>query len=182
VLHYFSIHFDPNSPEFKPELYLQEFQLALDQAAVCGGAAIVIRGHADPTEVLRAILSEGKANGTVRQTLEAGKEVCYFNGQPIDLSDTAAVVKAIKGGKFEHAAYLVDGAVKLSQDRADAVLEALRGYAKSRQLDLQENQFTSVGVGMAEPVVAVPKTFEEARKNMRVEFRLQTFPPESSTR
>jgi hypothetical protein len=181
VLHTFSISFDPNEREFKTERYLQEFQLALEQAAVCGGAAIVIRGHVDPTEVLRAFLSQGQANGSVRRTLEAGKEVYYFNDQPIDLTKTAVVMKAIKGGKFEQAAELANQATALSQGRADAVLEALRGFAKSKQVDLQENQFTSVGVGVSEPIFPLSKTWEEAKQNMRVEFRLQTFPPESKS-
>ena len=179
VLHSFSITFDPNEPGFTVERYVQDFQLAIDQAAVCGGAAIVIRGHTDPTLVVRAFLEEGLADGSIRRALESGKAVYYYNEKVIDLHKTAEVLKAIKEGKFPRATELVRGAITLSQSRADSVKEALEKHAESKQLDLQENQFTSVGVGISEPVFAVPKKWEEAKQNMRVEFRLQTFPPEA---
>ena len=178
VLHSFAISFPPNENEFVVERFVQDFQLAIEQAAVCGGAAIVIRGHADPTRMLRAFLEEGRANGMIRKQVRAGKEVYLHDDQPFDLADTSKVLELVKAGDSEQALEIARSAANLSQDRADMVYAKLREFADSKGLDLEANQFSAIGVGAAEPIHPVPQTWEEAKENMRVEFRLQTFPPE----
>jgi hypothetical protein len=157
---------------------VQDFQLAMEQAAVCGGAAIVIRGHADPTRMLRAFLEEGRASGMMRKQVQAGEDVYLYDDQPFDLAETSKVLELVKAGDSKQALEIARSAANLSQDRADMVYEKLREFADSKGLDLEANQFSAIGVGVAEPIYPVPQTWEEAKENMRVEFRLQTFPPE----
>lgn len=45
-------------------------------------------------------------------------------------------------------------------------------YAKSKGLAMDKSQVQPVGVGIREPFVAKPVNMDEARKNMRVEFRI----------
>jgi len=45
-------------------------------------------------------------------------------------------------------------------------------YAKGKGLVFDKTQIQPVGVGIREPFVAKPSSPDEARQNMRVEFRL----------
>ena len=66
----------------------------------------------------------------------------------------------------------------LSDDRAKAFREAVIQFAKSNNFRLDETQFKSVGVGIAEPIIGKPKSEEDASKNRRVEFRILKVSPE----
>jgi len=179
LLFSFEIPFPPNEDDFRTEVYQTDFQVVLDQYAAYGVAAIVIRGHVDPTLVLRAFVDEGMRKGTVQKTLQAGKVVYLLNNERIDLRDTKNLLQEIGQGQFEKAADIARQARTLSQNRANAVLDALTAFAESQQMDLDKRRFTVMGVGVEEPKKPVPTTWEEAKENMRVEFRLQTVPPEA---
>jgi hypothetical protein len=51
-------------------------------------------------------------------------------------------------------------------------------YAKSKGIAIDKSQIQAVGVGVREPFVAKPRNLEEAKQNMRVEFRLVRVTPE----
>lgn len=72
-------------------------------------------------------------------------------------------------------------AKNLSFNRSIAVMEALQDYAAGEQVRLNTDQFTTDGVGIAQPVFNPPKTAEEWRQNMRVVFRVLTTQAEATT-
>ncbi len=76
------------------------------------------------------------------------------------------------GGGKDDPLVTMQAALSLSKARADQVKTSLAAYAKQQGVNVDLSQITPVGVGIAEPVIAKPKTIEEAKENMRVEFRI----------
>jgi outer membrane protein OmpA-like peptidoglycan-associated protein len=72
----------------------------------------------------------------------------------------------------------MQAALNLSRARAEAVRDAIVAYAAANGFKLDKSQIQPVGVGVAEPLVAKPSNIDEAKQNMRVEFRLIKVPAE----
>ena len=72
----------------------------------------------------------------------------------------------------------MEAAQKLSDQRAKNVLAELKRLSEERKQPITEGQFQTMGVGVAEPVAAKPKSVEDAAKNRRVEFRVYKISPE----
>ena len=66
----------------------------------------------------------------------------------------------------------MQAALNLSHRRAEAVRDSIIGYAKRKGVRLDASQIQPVGVGIREPFVTKPTNLDEAKQNMRVEFRL----------
>ena len=180
----FTVNFEPNQSSFTAAQYGNDFQRALESASTFGNAVMAIGGHADPTLMLRYVVEAGMNMGTLSRTGSAGSYQYTLDGQPFDLADPAAVQEAIKAGKFsgggqKDPARTMRALEKLSQDRAEAVKKAVVDYANSKSYRLDVSQIQPAGVGMREPLVAKPASAEEARQNMRVEFRLMKVPMEA---
>lgn len=78
-------------------------------------------------------------------------------------------------------------AKNLSLSRAVAVRDSIIGYAKGKNISLDESQFAVVGHGIGKPKNGLcgedpcaPKNEREWRDNMRVEFRIIQVEAESS--
>ena len=172
----FTIYFEPDQSDFSVEKYGKDFLRAVEAAGTFGNAAIAVRGHADPTLMLRQAVQAGMANGHLKQTGETGNYKYTLDGEELDLEDTAAVLKLIKAGKFSGGKAdpekTMKGLIKLSQDRGDAVRDAIVKFAKSKSLRLDASQIKAVGVGGSDPAVAKPASGPDMAKNRRVEFRL----------
>jgi flagellar motor protein MotB len=82
------------------------------------------------------------------------------------------VVELINTHKLTDSKMVLDSCLQLSQQRADAARKAVLEYARSKNYNLDENQIVAVGVGVLEPLVAVPRSDPEMARNRRVEFRL----------
>lgn len=173
----FTINFEPNQTEFSAVQYGAEFQRVVETAAKFGGAVIAIRGHADPTKTLYDLVKAGMTKGVLKRVGTPGNYSYSFNGKPLDLNATAELVKAIDVGAFDGVPDInpretMQAALNLSLSRAQAVLESIITYAKGKGLVMDKSQVQPAGVGIREPFVAKPANMDEAKKNMRVEFRL----------
>lgn len=182
----FDIHFEPNQEEFSADTYGSEFKRVIQEASTFGHCAVVIRGHADPTRTLVDFLQSGMKRGIVQRTGNAQDGYKYtMNGNPLDLTATEDVIKAIRDGQFSgsdpNPQETMQVALTLSQNRAEAVKKAIAEFAKSNKMNLNLSQVQPSGVGIREPLVAKPKNPDESRKNMRVEFRLIKVKPEAIT-
>ncbi len=183
----FTIAFDPNEMNFNALQYGVEYQRVVEMADRYGNAVIVIRGHSDPTKTLRDLVKAGLAKGVIKES-GSGKDRKYFiKGKPLDLASTKDVVQLIEAGEFDGVAEFnpretMQSALNLSKSRADAVRKSIVGFAKEKGLQLDLTQVTSVGVGIKEPLIAKPSSMEEAKQNMRVEFRLVRVPAEVMTK
>ncbi len=62
--------------------------------------------------------------------------------------------------------------MNLSKLRAEAVRDAIAKYAAQVGANLDLSQIAPVGAGISEPVIAKPRNIDEAKENMRVEFRI----------
>jgi hypothetical protein len=153
----------------------QAFLRALQEASRSGKAMLVIRGHADPMDVLEKF----KRTGLDRKKLRPGaKEYEYLldDGTAFDLRDARKVVELIKKDNFgsreldEGVAYLQ----RLSERRAEVARTALVAFAAARDIPVDKIQIRTMGVGMTEPIVAVPRATapEDFARNRRVEFRI----------
>lgn len=172
----FSINFEPNQNEFTVDQYGDKFQQAVKTASDFRGGVLVIRGFSDPTKTLVDLIKAGMAKGLIKRTGDAGNFKYYFNGKELDLTATDAIVKLIEAGAFDGTnpspRETMQAALNLSDIRAQAVKTALAKFAADAKVNLDLTQVRPIGVGIQEPLVARPKNIEEAKKNMRVEFRV----------
>lgn len=179
----FTINFEPNQEEFSADQYGAEFNRALKAASTFGNARVVIRGHSDPTKTLLDLVKAGMAKGIIRQTGKPGDYKYFYQGKPLDLNNMKELVEMIGKGAFSGGtpdpAVTMQAAMNLSKSRADKVKEALTSYATSLGVNVDISQITPVGAGVMEPVIAKPRNIDEAKENMRVEFRIVKVDAES---
>ncbi len=179
----FSINFEPNQNEFSADRYGAEFQRALKAASTFGNARVVIRGHSDPTKALGELIRAGISKGLIRQTGTTGNYRYFVDGKPLDVENTPQVVTLIESGAFsggkEDPAVTMQAALNLSKSRAEKVKEAVVAYAKQLGANVDLTQIIPVGAGIAEPIIPKPVSMEQAKENMRVEFRIVKVDAES---
>jgi len=179
----FTIGFEPDQKDFSADRYGSDFARALREASKFGNARVIIRGHSDPTKTLLDLIKSGIAIGVIQQNGTAGNYRYFMNGKPLDLNRTKEVVELIKGGAFgggnPDPSVTMQAALNLSKSRADNVFAELQAYAKREGMNIDLSQIVPVGAGVVEPVIPKPKNIEEAKENMRVEFRIVKVNPES---
>ena len=176
AIYSFAIHFEPNQTDFKEEVYGPQFQQVIDQTARFRNAVVVVVGHSDPTQTLVDLVKAGMSKGILTRIESKGTYRYFLNQQPLDLSRTEQVVDLITKGAFAGGRpdprATMTAALNLSKDRAEAVKEAIVDFAKQKEYLLDVSQIAPTGVGIARPLIAKPKSLEEAKENMRVEFKL----------
>jgi outer membrane protein OmpA-like peptidoglycan-associated protein/ABC-type nitrate/sulfonate/bicarbonate transport system substrate-binding protein len=179
----FTISFDPNQASFSSDRYGSEFNRAIQSASTFGNAVVVIRGHSDPTQTLRELIQAGMQKGLVKRTGQRGAYKYFLKGRPLDVKSMDKMTQLIKTGEFEGTKHkpreTMQAALNLSLARAEAVRKSLVDFAKQQQVNLDVSQMQPVGAGILEPVVPKPKSLDEARENMRVEFRIVRVPAEA---
>ncbi len=173
----FTISFEPNQTEFSAVQYGAEFQRVVETAAKFGNAVIAVRGHADPTKTLLDLVKSGMAKGVLKRAGTTGNYSYSLNGKPLDLGSTAELTQLIEQGAFDgvpesNPRETMQAALNLSRNRAEEVLASIVEYAKTKGLLIDKTQIQPVGVGIREPFIAKPTNLDEAKKNMRVEFRV----------
>lgn len=181
----FPIYFEANQTEFTAARYSKEFQWVIDTAYQYPGANLIIRGHADPTKVLREMVTVGMKKGLITRRGKVGAWEYLYQGKILNLEDTQVMIDLINTGAFSGAGILdsdgvavdplqtIEVAKNLSLVRAENASKAIVDFARDKQLAFRQNQVAKVeGMGVAEPVIAKPQNMFEARKNMRVECRL----------
>ncbi len=182
----FTISFEPNQADFSVDRYGAEFARALQSASTFGGAAVVIRGHSDPTKTLVQLIKAGLDKGVIRRTGQQGDYRYFLNSaqgnQEIDMSQTGEMVRLIKSGAFEGASdsplQTMQAALNLSQARAEQVKQAIVDYAEEQGINVNLSQLQPLGAGISDPVISKPSNIAEAKQNMRVEFRIVKVNPE----
>ncbi len=179
----FTIGFEPDQKDFSADRYGSDFARALREASKFGNARVIIRGHSDPTKTLLDLIKSGISKGLIQQNGTNGNYRYFMNGKPLDLNRTKEVMELIKGGAFgggnPDPSVTMQAALNLSKSRADNVYAELQRYAKREGMNIDLSQIVPVGAGVMEPVIPKPKNIEEAKENMRVEFRIVKVNPES---
>jgi ABC-type nitrate/sulfonate/bicarbonate transport system substrate-binding protein len=181
----FTINFEPNQDRFSAVQYGAEYQRVVETADKFGNAVVAIRGHADPSKTLLELVKAGLQKGILKRAGTPGNYTYSLNGQPLDLSSTGTLLKLIEAGSFDGVPELnpretMQAALNLSRSRAEAVRDSIIDYARSKGLTLDKSQIQPVGVGIREPFVAKPANMEQAKQNMRVEFRIVRVTPEAA--
>jgi len=173
----FTINFEPNQNTFSSLQYGAEYQRVVEMADKYGNAVFAIRGHSDPTKTLLNLVQAGLKKGVIKRSGTRGNYHYSFQGKPLSLANTTAVVDLVEDGQFDGASGInprqtMQAALNLSRKRAGAVRDSIINYAQNKGLTLDKSQIQPVGAGIREPFIAKPKNMEEAKQNMRVEFRL----------
>jgi outer membrane protein OmpA-like peptidoglycan-associated protein len=181
----FTINFEPNQTAFSAEQYGSEFKRVVEIADKFGNAVIAIRGHSDPTKTLLDLVKAGMAKGALKRSGTAGNYSYSLNGRPLDLSSTPALIGLIESGAFDGVSEVnpretMQSALNLSRTRAEEVRDSIVAFAKSKGLAIDKTQVQPVGVGVREPFIAKPANMDEAKQNMRVEFRILRVQAEAS--
>lgn len=179
----FVINFEPDQATFSQDVYGPEFLRAVQAASTFGSAVVAIRGHADPTLVLREFVQAGMERGVLKREGQPGAFRYFLRGKPFELASTEEIVKLVQGGALDGAKadprMTLQATMNLSRLRAEAVRDAVVEFASGQGFRLDKSQIQPVGVGASDPVVAVPRTEEDQRRNRRVEFRVVRVPAES---
>ena len=183
----FTISFEPNQTAFSQEAYGAEYQRVVEMISRFGNAVVAIRGHADPTKTLSELVSAGTNKGILKKSGSPGNWKYSLQGKPLDLESTAQVEALIEQGEFDgdpeyRPRETMQAALNLSRKRAEAVRESIIAYAESKGLKIDQSQVQPVGVGIREPFIAKPTSMDEAKQNMRVEFRLLRVTAEAATK
>jgi outer membrane protein OmpA-like peptidoglycan-associated protein len=181
----FTINFEPNQTAFSAEQYGTEFKRVVEIADKFGNAVIAIRGHSDPTKTLLDLVKAGMAKGVLKRSGTSGNYTYSLNGRPLDLASTQALISLIESGSFDgvpdvNPRETMQSALNLSRTRAEEVRDSIVAYAKSKGLAIDKTQVQPVGVGVREPFIAKPANMDEAKQNMRVEFRILRVQAEAS--
>ena len=101
-----------------------------------------------------------------------------MNGKAFSLEDTANLIRLIQQKKFDDGSNIespyqvMRAALKLSEQRGQAVKQAIIVYARRKNARIDPDQIVPVGLGIKEPVIAKPTSPAEAAENRRVEFAL----------
>jgi ABC-type nitrate/sulfonate/bicarbonate transport system substrate-binding protein len=177
TLYTFTIYFSPNQQDFPVEKYRESFQRVLELASKYGNVIIAVRGHSDPTLTLRELVLAGLKKGILRRSGSPGNYRYSLKGRPLDLNSINDVIRLVQTGDFDGAVdhnprQTMQAALNLSRSRSEAVILSLTNYAKIKGIRFDASQIQPFGVGIREPFIAKPKNMEEAKQNMRVEFRL----------
>lgn len=155
ILPPFEIKFQPNQNDFSVDSYKEAFERVVNLVSTYGGAVLTVEGHTDPLGYLRA----------------------KKQGIP-DVSSNSNVpgLKDIR-----------QSAKNLSYTRAAAVRDSVIAYAVKKNVKLDASQFVVIGHGFEKPKTGMcgvdpcaPKSEEEWRSNMRVEFRVIQIETEAS--
>ncbi len=174
TIYSFVISFEPDDDSFSVEKYRDEFEKAVGLASLYGNAIMEIRGHADPTNLVRSFIEQSVRKGVVR--LQSGKYMLK-DGSTLELVNTPRILE-LSGQLPETKDELTKGE-KYFQDLSDARAKRVRDriveFAKSKEYPVSSGQLRPVGVGMREPVeIRLPPAKESMAKNRRVEFRLKS--------
>ena len=183
----FTISFEPNQTTFSVEQYGGEYQRVVELTRRYGNAVIAVRGHADPTKTLLELVKAGMMKGVIKQSGSSGNYRYSLQGKSLDLTQTENIVALIEAGQFDgvaehNARQTMQAALNLSLRRAEAVRDSVVEYAQGKGIQFDKSQIQPVGVGVREPFIAKPSNMEEARQNMRVEFRLLRIMAETVTK
>jgi len=181
----FSIQFEPNQDTFSEVQYGSEYRRVIDSLSKFGNAVIAVRGHSDVTKVLKECIEAGVAKGVLKQTGTTGNYRYFFSdGRQLDPTATAEVMRLITEGAFDGASAnprdTMQSALNLSKKRSEAVLDSIIRFAKGQGIEIDKTQVQPVGIGIREPVIPKPRNIDEAKQNMRVEFRLIRVAAEAS--
>lgn len=173
----FTIQFEPNQTDFSAEKYGLEFQRVVELSEKFGNAVVAVRGHSDPTKTLVTFVRAGLKKGILRKSGSGRNSSYSLKGRPLSLNDTATLVQEIERGSFDgvedhNPREVMQAALNLSRKRAAQVRKEILSFAKSKGQELDKSQIQPVGVGIREPFIAQPRSMDDARKNMRVEFLL----------
>ena len=174
----FTIQFDANQNTFSATQYSSEFDRVVELASKYGNAAIAIKGHSDPSRTLSVLVKTGLQKGILKRTGTRGNYKYFMGGKAFSLENTAELIRLIEQKRFDDGSnvespyQVMRAALKLSEQRGEAVKQAILGYAQSKNARIDAEQIVPVGVGIKEPVIAKPTSPAEAAENRRVEFAL----------
>ena len=174
----FTIQFKPNQEKFSQTEYKEEFDRVVELAAKYGNAAVAIKGHTDPSKTLMTLVKTGIKRNIIKRTGQRGNYKYFMDGKSIRLEDTEKLIKLIQQKKFESGTEIespyqvMRAGLELSEQRAEAVKNAIVNYARKRNVRLESDQIVPIGMGIKEPVIAKPTNPEQASENRRVEFAL----------
>ena len=174
----FTIQFDANQDTFSSTQYSSEFDRVVELASKYGNAAIAIKGHSDPSRTLSVLVKTGLQSGVLKRTGTRGNYRYFMSGKPFSLENTGELIRLIEQKKFDDGTdvespyQVMRAALKLSEQRGEAVKQAIISYAKQKNARIDTDQIVPVGVGIKEPIIPKPTSPSEAAENRRVEFAL----------
>ena len=142
----FTIQFDANQNTFSANQYSSEFDRVVELASKYGNAAIAIKGHSDPSRTLSVLVRTGLSKGILKRTGTRGNYRYFMNGKAFTLENTAELIRLVEqkafddGGDVESPYQVMRAALKLSEQRGEAVKQAIITYARQKNARIDTDQ------------------------------------------
>jgi len=184
----FSAGYAPNQTTFDASQYKAEFDRILELMGSYSTAPVAIRCHADTLIAVGSMLHTGMEAGVISRQGTSGNYSYYVDGAPLDITNASKMGGLIHDPRFNQAKKAdgqspteIAGAAKtLTEERCRNARDSFLTYAKSKGSKVSETQVVAQGVGIAEPVVVLPRSEKETAANRRVEFSVVRVEVEAS--
>jgi outer membrane protein OmpA-like peptidoglycan-associated protein len=183
----FSAGYAPNQTTFDASQYKAEFDRILELMGSYSTAPVAIRCHADTLIVVGSMLQTGMEAGVISRQGTPGNWSYYIDGAPLDIGNASKIGGLIHDPRFNskkvegQSPTEIAGAAKtLTEERCRNARDSFLAYAKSKGSKISETQVVAQGVGIAEPVVVLPRSEKETAANRRVELSVVRVEVEAS--
>lgn len=185
----FTVYFGRDETDIDAAALAPEFARIASLGQSYTRAAILIRGHADPTHMVANTIRAGIKVGEIQESGNAATGRVYvMGGKPIDLRNDRGILKLATNPRYngmypegDNPRELSAASIDMTKTRADKVRQAFFDFAKKNGIVIDESQVQTDGVGYAEPLVVKAKDEAEAALNRRVEFALVSVSAETVT-
>ncbi len=173
----FTAGYAPNQTAFDAAQYKDEFKRILELVGSYSTAPIAIRCHADPLLAVGAMLGAGMHSNVITRTGSAGNWSYFIDGRPLNIQNAKTVGGMVHDPRFnkspegQNPTEIASAAKTLTEERCRNARESFLAYAAAAGgAKLPQDQVVAQGVGIAEPVVVLPRSESETAANRRVEF------------
>ena len=174
----FSAGYAPNQTTFDASQYKAEFDRILELMGSYSTAPVAIRCHADTLIAVGSMLHTGMESGVISRQGTSGNYSYYMDGTPLDITNASKMGALIHDPRFNQAnkaegqspTEIASAAKTLTEERCRNARDSFLTYAKSKGSKISETQVVAQGVGIAEPVVVLPRSEKETAANRRVEL------------
>lgn len=174
----YSATYEPNQTTFDAAKYRGQFDELLKLMGSYSTTPMALRCHADTLLAVSAMLRSGMEAGKITRQGSPGAWSYFFDGAPLDIENGKKIGAMLHEPAFnrlpegQNPGEIATAAKTLTEDRCRNARVSFLDYAQSKGSKISPDQVVAQGVGIAEPVVVLPRSEAETAANRRVEFAI----------
>ncbi len=174
----YSASYEPNQTQFDPAKYGTQFDELLKLMGSYSTTPMAIRCHADTLLAVGAMLRSGMQAGEITRQGTPGNWSYFADGAPLDTRNAQKIGSMLHEPRFnklpegENPSEIATAAKTLTEERCRNARTSFLDYARAKGSKVPDDHIVAQGVGIAEPVVVLPRSESETAANRRVEFAI----------